>query len=106
MLELTIYGLMGLAAMLVIAFFSAFGDEFPPARETSSFDLISNARLRDSQMIESGTGNPQFRATIRKHQETASSSLLQTTSPAEPGPGAIYSDSFQSDGGQVEVFHG
>jgi hypothetical protein len=26
MLELTIYGLMGLAAMLVIAFFSAFGD--------------------------------------------------------------------------------
>ena len=33
MLELTIYGLIGLAAMLVTAFLSAFGDEFAPARE-------------------------------------------------------------------------
>jgi len=106
MLELTIYGLIGLAAMLVIAFFCAYGDEFSPARETSSFDLINNAHLNDSQRIESGTGNPQFRATVRKQQEPASSSLLQTTSPAEPGPGAIYSESVQSDGGQVEVFHG
>jgi len=106
MLQLTIYGLMGLAAMLVIAFFCAYGDEFSSARETSSFDLINNAHLNDSQMIETGTGNSQFRATVRKQEETASSSLLQTTSPAEPGPGAIYSDSVQSDGGQVEVFHG
>ena len=58
MLELTIYGLMGLAAMLVIAFFWAYGDEFSPARETSSFDLINNAHLNDSQMIEPGTENP------------------------------------------------
>jgi hypothetical protein len=106
MLELTIYGLMGLAAMLTIAFFWAYGDEFAPDRETSSFDLISNARLRDSQMIESGTGNPQFRATVRKQQETAPASLLQTTSPAEPGAATIYSDSFQSDHGQVEILHG
>jgi len=106
MLELIIYGLMGLAAMLVIAFFSVFGDEFPPAQETPSFKLINKAHLNVSQMIESGTENPQFRATVRKQEETASSSLLQTTSPAEPGPGAIYSDSVQGDGGQVEVFHG
>jgi uncharacterized membrane protein YuzA (DUF378 family) len=44
MLELTIYGLMGLAAMLVIAFYFAYDDEFSPARENSSFDLINNAR--------------------------------------------------------------
>ena len=56
MLELTIYGLMGLAAILVIAFLSAFGDEFAPARETSSFDLINNPRLNDSQVMERGTG--------------------------------------------------
>jgi uncharacterized membrane protein YuzA (DUF378 family) len=34
MLELTIYGLMGLAAMLVIAFYFAYGDEFSAVRET------------------------------------------------------------------------
>jgi len=106
MLELIIYGLIGLAAMLVIAFFSVFGDEFPPAQETPTFKLINKAHLKVSQMIEGGTENPQFRATVRKQVETASSSLLQTTSPAEPGPGAIYSDSVQRDGGQVEVFHG
>ena len=106
MLELTIYGLMGLAAMLVIAFFCAYGDEFSPARETSWFDLINNAHLNDSQMIETGTGNPQFRATVCKQQETAPASLLQTTSPAEPGAATIYSDSFQSDHGQVEILHG
>jgi hypothetical protein len=60
MLELIIYGLMGLAAMLVIAFFSAFGDEFPPAQETPSFNLINKANLNVSPMIELETGNPQF----------------------------------------------
>jgi len=106
MLELTIYGLMGLAAILIMAFDFAYGDEFPPARKTSSFDLINNAHLNDSQMIETGTGNPQFQGTVGKQQETGPASLLQTTSPAEAGPGAIYSDSCQSDRGQVEVFHG
>ena len=61
MLELTIYGLMGLAAMLVIAFYFAYGDEFPRARETSSIDLTHNAHLNDSQMIETGTRNPHSR---------------------------------------------
>jgi len=61
MLELTMYGLMGLAAMLVLAFYFAYRDDFPRARETSSFDLTNNAHLNDSQMIETGTGNPQFR---------------------------------------------
>jgi hypothetical protein len=106
MLELIIYGLIGLAAMLVIAFFSVFADEFPPAQETPTFDLINNAHSNDSQMIETGTGNPQFRRTVGKQQETAPASVLQTTSPTEIGPGAIYSDSFQSDRPQVEVFHG
>jgi hypothetical protein len=106
MLELTTYGLMGLAAMLVIAFYFAYGDEFPPAREKSSCDLINNAHSNDSQMIETGTGNPQFRRTVGKQWETAPASLLQTTSPAETGPGAIYSDSFQSDRGPLEAFHG
>ena len=106
MLELSSYGLMGLAAMLIIAFYFAYGDEFPPARKTSSFDLINSADLNYSQMIETGTGNPQFQGTVGKQQETAPASLPETISPAEAGPGAIYSDSFQSDGGQVEVFHG
>ena len=67
MLELTIYGLMGLAAMLTMAFFWAYGDEFAPDRETSSFDLINNAHLNDSQIIETGTGSPRFRGTVGKH---------------------------------------
>src|SRR5438445_10078120 len=99
MVELTIYGLMGLAAMLVIAFYFAYGSECTPGQETSSFDLINNAPLNDSRMIETGTGNPEFRGTVGRQQETAPASLLQTTPPAETGPGGIYSDSFQSDCG-------
>jgi hypothetical protein len=56
MLELTIYGLMGLAAMLVIAFYFAYGDEFPAVRETVVVRAISNAHLNDSQLIEPGMG--------------------------------------------------
>ena len=52
MLELTIYGLVGLAAMLIVAFCFAYADEFSPAREKSSFDLINNANLNDCQRIE------------------------------------------------------
>ena len=51
MLELTIYGLVGLAAMLVIAFYFAYADEFSPVREKCSFDLIKNPHLSDTQMI-------------------------------------------------------
>jgi hypothetical protein len=57
-LELSIYGLVGLAAMLVIAFYFAYADEFSPAREKSSFDLIDNPHLSDTQMIGSGTRSP------------------------------------------------
>jgi hypothetical protein len=57
MLELTIYGLVGLAAMLVIAFYFAYGDEFPAVRETVLVRAISNAHLNDSQLIEPGTGS-------------------------------------------------
>jgi hypothetical protein len=39
MLELTMYGLVGLAAMLVIAFYFACRDEFPSVRENSSLHL-------------------------------------------------------------------
>jgi len=57
MLELTIYGLVGLAAMLVIAFYFAYADEFSSAREKSSFDLINNPQLSDTQMIGIGTSS-------------------------------------------------
>jgi hypothetical protein len=51
MLELTMYGLIGLAAMLVIAFCFAYADEFSPLREQSSFDRINNAILNDCQKM-------------------------------------------------------
>jgi hypothetical protein len=53
MLEITIYGLVGLAAMLVIAFYFAYADEFSPAREKPSFALINNPHLSDTQIIGS-----------------------------------------------------
>ena len=56
--ELTMYGLVGLAAMLVIAFCFAYADEFSSAREKSSFDLINNPHLSDAQMIVRKTSSP------------------------------------------------
>jgi hypothetical protein len=67
MLELTICGLVGLAATLVIAFCFAYADEFSPARERFLFDLIKNAPLNDSQILETETGSPRFRGTVGKH---------------------------------------
>jgi hypothetical protein len=67
MRELTICGLVGLTATLVIAFCFAYADEFSPARERSSFDLINNTHLNDSQILETGTGSPRFRGTVGKH---------------------------------------
>jgi hypothetical protein len=58
MLESTVYGLVGLVAMLVIAFYFAYADEFSPAREKSSLDLINNSQLSDTQMIASATSFP------------------------------------------------
>jgi hypothetical protein len=67
MLELTIYGLMGLAATLVIAFCFAFVDEFSPVRNKSSLYLMNNTHLDGSPMIGTETRNPQFRGTVGRH---------------------------------------
>ncbi len=75
MLELTIYGLTGLAAMMVIAFCFACGNDFLSALEKSSFDLINNARVNDCPMS------------------------------VETGPGGMQRDSFQNDREPVEAFH-
>jgi hypothetical protein len=60
-LELAIHGLVGLATMLVIAFYFAYGDEFSAAREQFSFDPIDKPDLNVTQMIEIGTSFPQIR---------------------------------------------
>ena len=52
MLELTIYGLIWLAAMLLIAFWFAYADEFASPQEKSSFDPVNDAPSNDSQGIE------------------------------------------------------
>ena len=106
MLELTIYGLMGLAGTLVIAFYCAYADEFSAVREKSSLDPINNAHLNASQMIETRTGSPRFRETVAKRQETVPAPLLLAKSPAETDSGAIHNDTFQSDRGRGEAFHG
>jgi hypothetical protein len=49
MLELTIYGLIWLAAMLLIAFWFAYADEFSSTQEKSSFDLVNDGPSKDSQ---------------------------------------------------------
>jgi len=64
MLELTIYGLIGLAAMLFIAGWFAYADEFSSPREKSSFNRIKDAHLNDSEMIETGTGNLRVQGTV------------------------------------------
>jgi hypothetical protein len=60
MLELTIYGLVGLAAMLIIAFYFAFADEFSPAREQSSLHLVKNEGLSEPLTMKNGTLTPAF----------------------------------------------
>jgi hypothetical protein len=44
MVQITSYGLTGLAAMLVIVFCCAYGDELPPTQEKPLYDL-SDSRL-------------------------------------------------------------
>jgi len=93
MVELTICGLVGLAAMLIVAFYFACADDFAPAREKSSFDLVNNAQ----------SGNSRLGRTVVKQQATpAPAPWLQTTS--ERVPGALCSS--QYDCGQLEVFRG
>jgi hypothetical protein len=105
MLELTIYGLGGLAAMLVVAFYFACADDFTPDREKSSLGPRKNAYSNDSQMIETGTGNLQFHRTVGKQKESTFA-RLRPMSPVETAPADIYSETFQSDRGQGAVFHG
>ena len=105
-MKLISLGLMGLAAFRVMAFCFAYRDEFLPAREESVLDLVNGADLDDSPMIETGVGIPWCGGRVGKQRETARASLLQTTSPAETGSGAICSDGFQSDLRQAEGFHG
>ena len=60
MLELTMYGLAGLAAMLVVAFYFAFADEFSSARKQSSLEPALNSRLSGSSAMKNGTLTPAF----------------------------------------------
>jgi hypothetical protein len=62
MMELTSYGLTGLIAILVIAFCFAHGHELPPTREKSSRDLINNAHMNDSPMIETSARSLRLKA--------------------------------------------
>jgi hypothetical protein len=64
MLELTIYGLIWLAAMLLIAFWFAYADEFASPQEKSSFDLVSDAPSKDSQGIEIAMENRQSQGKV------------------------------------------
>jgi hypothetical protein len=63
--ELTIYGLMGLAAMLLVAGLFAYADEFSSPRERSSFNRIKDAHLNDPQIIDIGT--PRVQGTVGTH---------------------------------------
>ena len=106
MMKLISCGLVGLAAFRVMAFCFAYRDELPPAREKSVLDLVNDADLNDSPMIETGVGVPWFRGTAAKQRQTAPGSLLRTTPRTETGSGAIWSDGRQCDRGQVEGLHG
>jgi hypothetical protein len=104
--ELMSYGLIGLTAMLVIAFCFAYGDELLRTREKSSYDRINNAHRNDSPMIETGARSLRLPREVDKQQKTASAPLQRKTSPVEMGHGAIYSGSFQNDREPLEAFHG
>jgi hypothetical protein len=67
MIELAIYGPIGLAAMLFIAGWFAYADEFSSPREKSSFNRIKDAHWNDPQMIETGTRNPRVQGTVGTH---------------------------------------
>ena len=56
MLELTMYGLVGLAAMLVIAFYFACCDRSPSAQEASSVDSPNFTVHGDRGQVEASRG--------------------------------------------------
>ena len=106
MVELAYYGVTGVTAVPVIAFCFAYGDELPRTREKSSYDLLNNAHVNNSPLVETGARSPWFRGDVGKQQETAPVSLLQKTSRVETGHEAICRDSFRNDRGTLEAFHG
>ncbi|MGB8583962.1 MAG: hypothetical protein WCD47_24330 [Candidatus Sulfotelmatobacter sp.] len=105
-MELACYGLTGVTAVLVIAFCFAYGDELSQTREKFSYDLINNAYLNDSPLVENGAQILRLRGDVGKQQETAPATLLQKTSRVETGHGAIYRGSFRNDRGALEALHG
>lgn len=107
MLELIAYGLLGLAAVLVIAFCFAYDDELSPAREKAWFHPgEKNAPASDSRMISTRAGNPRFPWAVRKQQETVPPCLPPTPLPSETGMGTIYGDSARSENVWGEASHG
>ena len=101
MLELIIYGLMVVAAVLVISFCLAFGDELSPVERKPSVDLVNGPHLNHTR-----TGNPRVPRTVRTPQETTSTRLLQATSDTEVDNGTVQGDGRRSLAGQVENSHG
>jgi hypothetical protein len=106
MVDLRSHGLSGLTAMLIIAFCLAYGDALPLTREKPTYELINNAQMNDSPMIETGPRSLRFRGDVGKQRETAPASLPQRTWAIETSHGAIYSDSFRNDRGPLEAFRG
>jgi len=104
MLELTAYGLFGVAAMLVAAFYFAYANEVATVRTDPSLRLVDEVTMTISRIIRTGT--PPIREAMGKQAETASASSLQTTPPAETRPGAIYDDTLQTECGRDEAFRG
>jgi hypothetical protein len=62
--ESTIYGLAGLAAMLLIAFYFAHPDKSSPAAGESSSTRINDAHRYDSHRIETRPRNPPFQGDV------------------------------------------
>jgi len=99
--ESTIYGLAGLAAMLLIAFYFACTDKSSPAAGESSGEQINDAHRYDSQRIETRPGNPPLPGEVGQQEETARASLLQTPASTVAVRGTIYSGNVRSDGGST-----
>jgi len=55
MLELTAYGLFGLAAMPVVAFYFAYGDESASVRTALSLGLLNEVQVINSRITRTRT---------------------------------------------------
>ena len=104
MVQLMSYGLTGLAAMLVIAFCSAYGADLATKQE-SSYGLINNAHMDDSPTITPGTRSLAFRGALGKQQQHISAALSTTAPSTKTRSSAIYGQCLQSARGQMKVSH-